>query len=261
MNTLLWLSLWLAGPNLLPNGGCEELTDGWPSGWSRGWCRAGAAELTVSLAERAHSGQRALRVQHRGAQDWSLNPGPRLPAVAGDFFELTAWVLPADSGEIVLCATLWPPTGDSGVQWAAGAVSARGPRTAWVQLRTRLLVPAGLTFVEPRVIGTGPTDVLVDELTCVRLGNVADYQTAFQGAALARLRSRGVQLELTPQTQTWTVTDPRSGRTWTAPGSPGLVPQQLARTAEGVELTTFDPLNESRLALRVSLQDSPPATR
>lgn len=73
-------AVWAAGAeNLVRNGGFELSTDGWRT-WSRE-PKALSAELET---QDVHTGRAALRLDHRGSEDWSLEPALRLTTQPGD---------------------------------------------------------------------------------------------------------------------------------------------------------------------------------
>ncbi len=86
------------GPSLIPNGGMEQIENDWPLHWRKLWLReAGAGSAVVDTATR-HSGSHAIRVEHRGKEDWSLEPeGERLGVAFGDVYVLSAWVKTQDA--------------------------------------------------------------------------------------------------------------------------------------------------------------------
>ena len=120
---------------LVTNGGFESGLGGWRPLWCR---HSGAGSL--SLDEQVfHSGTNAARIEHSGAEDWSLEPELRVPARAGDIFEWQAWVRLQGEGSATLCVSTWDARGQN-VSWSDGERTVHAGQS-WQQLRSRFMVP------------------------------------------------------------------------------------------------------------------------
>jgi len=210
------------------NRGFEEGTNGWRI-WSR---QAGAATLSID-AEVRQSGKQSGRVEHTGTEDWSLEPQERLAAKAGDIFELAAHVRPEGEGTVTLCASTWDAAGQV-VDWSYGdrtAVSGVG----WQYLRSRLLVPEGVTQLQPRLIGYGRITAWVDDFTFRKLDGPA-FQRSPNLASTLTISNEFLTITLQTSNATFAVTDKRTARTWPQRSVGGSILLQNA-TAKGSELS------------------------
>ncbi len=77
----------IAGETQFRNGGFESGLSGW-----RLWSRTPGALTSALENKNVHLGQAALRLEHHGEQDWSLEPSLRLEVRPGDLVELNCWV-------------------------------------------------------------------------------------------------------------------------------------------------------------------------
>lgn len=225
---LLLLVLGAAPPvERFPNGGVEELVDGWPAGWSRGWCRDGADKIEVAVAEPGAEGQRCLRLRHSGERDWSLGRADMLEVRPGDILDLSVRLKIEDAGKVVLGAAVYPASypesGEVGVEWLAGGREVSGPRAEWLEVTTRFIVAPGMNRCTPRLIGQGPVSAWIDSFSVVHSGNVDDLRGRYRGPARLRLATRALELGSDPALQALTVTDRRTGRRWVGRPVAGLL--------------------------------------
>ena len=243
----------LAAPaNLAPNGGLEQLTDGWFSDWSRGWARAGAEAFAADVStDRPHSGERCLHFRHTGGQDWSINPGTPLTVKPGDILDLSVWIRMPGEGRVILCAWVHPPgTREQGVEWAAGAVVAPGPVPEWRQLKATVVVADGMATAQPRLIGDGPVEAFADDFVVTSRGNLSELRAAYRGPARAVLASRRLSVAVTAADGGLTVTVARTGRKWQAAGAGSVVPRSAERVGAGIALRVERVADGRELTLR-----------
>ncbi|HNQ89184.1 MAG TPA: glycoside hydrolase [Verrucomicrobiota bacterium] len=208
----LLLALWLSempgltAGNLVANGDFEEGASGW-----RTWAREPTAISTSLDPNQAHAGKSAIRIQHRGEQDWSLEPDLTMAVRAGDLIELECWVKIQGAGRATLCASIWDAAGKA-VSWTAGERTAEdGP--AWQPLRTRVVVPRGIVRLQPRMIGHGPATVWVDDYSVVPAGNVLESRPPDLPPTLT-LRNGTLEVRLDTRDATFSVLDTRTARRW-----------------------------------------------
>jgi hypothetical protein len=154
--------------NLVTNGGFESGLAGWRPLWTR---EAGAGSLALDTIT-VHSGKLSARVEHRGQQDWSLEPALRVPVQPGDVFELEAWLkLASQVGSVTLCVATFAAQGDA-LDWSYGARSLEST-SDWQRVRTRFIVPPGVTEIQPRLIGSGPLTVWLDDFSLENTSHVS----------------------------------------------------------------------------------------
>ncbi len=197
----------IAADNAVTNGGFETGMSGW-----RLWSRTPGAITSVLDAEAAHSGKVGLRLEHRGADDWSLEPALRMSVQPGELIELECWVKLQGSGSATLCASTWDIQGKV-VAWSYGERTAN-EGSAWQHLRTRVVVPVNVTQVQPRLIGYGPATVWVDDYAVVRSGNLTRRRPADLPATLV-LRNTAIEVIFNTTDATMSVRDLKAGRRWT----------------------------------------------
>jgi hypothetical protein len=193
--------------NLVTNGGFELGLTGWRPFWSRD-AGVGAASLD---RERVRSGAAAARVEHRGTNDWSFEPELRIPVQPGDVFQLEAWLRVQGSGSVTLCASTWDAHGQN-VSWTHGERTVRAAAD-WVAVRSRFVVPIGVTQVEPRLIGHGPASIWVDDYSLQKLKSV-DPASRQQVPGYLTLSNAALVLRVNTTNGTFSVVDQRTSRCW-----------------------------------------------
>jgi hypothetical protein len=184
----------------------EDGSNGWRI-WSR---QPDAATLNLDSTTR-QSGAYAGRVEHTETEDWSLEPQERLTAQPGEVFELAAHVRAKGEGTITLCASTWDAAGNA-VDWSYGDRTATSG-AGWQHLRTRLLVPEGVTQLQPRLIGVGKLTAWVDDFTFRKLDGPGFQRNPNLASALT-ISNEFLTLTLHTSNATFSVTDKRIGRTW-----------------------------------------------
>ncbi len=93
------------------------------------------------------------RVDHSGGRDWALGPRLRLTVHPGERLRLTAWAWVEGKGDCTLQAVAYNAAGKV-VNWGLGSASPR-LRGGWELLDSEILVPPGVTRIEPRWSGLG----------------------------------------------------------------------------------------------------------
>ncbi len=245
-----------AADNLVPNGGFEAVSGGKPAEWNGLWCRDGndAGHLTVET-DGAAEGRNAARITHTGQRDWSLQPTARLPVKPGDMFLLEGRLKAVGSGTATLCAILYD--GKKAVEWAAAARTVSG-RSDWAHVRSRLIVPAGVTDIVPRLIGHGPATVHLDAFSVVSEGNIKDRRPAGLPRAL-KIGNAAISVALDTRDGSFSVKDRRTGSTWNqlTAGAAGLLLDAKAVGRE-LEATWLHPVTGIEFALRLAVESDAP---
>ena len=205
------------------------------TGWSDLWMRdpdAGRAAADDGVA-----GGRApvVRVEHRGERDWSLNRRDRMTVQPGDIYELTARALVKGDGDAVLCVAAYEDR-DKVFDWTYAPRTARASAD-WQVLRSRFIVPQGITAILPRFVGHGAATVWIDSFSIARTGSIK----AAAAAADLALTNKSVTLTLHTADATISVLDRRTGRTWAQkPRKAGPVITS-AKGGERIDLGWLDP--------------------
>ncbi len=197
----------IAGESQFRNGGFESGLSGW-----RLWSRTPDALRSAIESKSVHSGQAALRLEHHGEQDWSLEPSPRLEVQPGDLVELNCWVKVTGGGTATLCASTWDAEGKVEA-WSAGERTvAEG--ADWQDLQTRVVASANVRQMQPRLIGYGPATVWVDDYAVARRGNVHALRSRDVPSTLM-LSNAALEVRFNSSDATCAVRDRRTSRAWT----------------------------------------------
>lgn len=195
------------GASLITNGGFETGLAGWRPFWSR---QANAGKVTLET-EASHSGNASIRIEHRGTNDWSFEPGLRVSTHAGEVFELQVWLKLEGPGYVTLCASTWNAQ-DQVVNWSHGG-RAMHASSGWRLLRSRFVAPAGVTRIQPRLIGDGPAVVWADDYSFVRLPE-ADATKRTQLPVELVVSNQALAVTFNTTNATLSILDQRSGQGW-----------------------------------------------
>jgi hypothetical protein len=193
--------------NLLPIGDFEAGAEKGTSLWSR---ESDAIRLSLDK-ERKFSGQQAVRLEHRGQQDWSFQLRPPLPVEVGEIYELTGTFWVEGTGEASLCVILRDARGEV-LRWTHGEVSCRETGT-WKTLTSRFLIAPGVATITPRVIGRGPATVWVDAVALRRVGK-QEVPAPESFPEQLRLEAAQLTIELSPRNLAFRIADQKSGAVW-----------------------------------------------
>jgi hypothetical protein len=195
-----------AAENLVRNGGFESDLASW-----RIWARDPNALISSVDEQNVHAGRKALRLEHKGDQDWSLEPDLRLATNPGDLVKLECWVRARGPGSVTLCASTWDRQGKI-VNWSAGeCTTAEVPE--WHHLVTRVVAAGNVEQIQPRLIGYGAVEVWVDDYAVARGANVASVRpTNLQPALVLSNSTLAVAFDTT--NATLSVRDLRVDRRW-----------------------------------------------
>jgi hypothetical protein len=191
----------------ITNGGFESGLGGWRQLWTRD-AQAGTAALDTQTF---HDGRTALRIEHRGGKDWSVEPAVRVPVEPGDLFELEAWLrVESRGGSATLCVSTHDAAGQA-QDWAYGARTV-SESSGWQRLRTRFVVPPGVATLQPRLIGDGPASVWLDDYSFEKKSNVNALRPPGLPPVLS-LSNAALVVSLETRHAALTVLDRRTGRT------------------------------------------------
>jgi hypothetical protein len=238
--------------NFITNNSFESGLASWRALWTREK-DAGTAAVDRRVF---HSGQAAVRVEHRGQQDWSLEPNVRVNVAPGDLFEYSAWVKRPGEGNVVLCVSTWDEVGRA-VDWSYGERSP-GPQADWQWVRTRLAVPAGVVQIQPRLIGFGPVTFWVDDVALEKKGSVNTARLKALPAALA-LSNAMLVVTLNTADGTLAVEDRRTRRIWRqTPVAPDVVLQDAEIRGDSMICKLFHGTSGLEMAATVQLDDRAP---
>jgi hypothetical protein len=241
----------VAAENVVPNSGFETGTNNW-----RMWGRTAGA-LSANLDQNTvHSGHSALRLEHRGGQDWSLEPSLRLETRAGDLFQLECWVKVNGPGSVTLCASTWDQKGRV-VAWSAGERTG-SDAPEWQHLVARVIASEDLVQIQPRLIGSGPAEVWVDDYSVSRSLNLISLRPSDLAPVLL-ISNAVLSVAFNTSNATFLVEDLRSGNTWRQKVASNriVVKGATIRTGE-IDSTLFDVVSGLELSLSAKLDPSLP---
>lgn len=238
---------------LLTNNGFESGLAGWRPLWTR---EPGTGSLTLDPVTR-HDGKQAARIDHTGAKDWSFEPALRVPGAEGDIYVWEAWLkLESQGGSVTLCVSTHDAQGQAR-DWSYGERTLR-ETTDWQHVRTRFLIPKGVTEFHPRLIGYGPARVWVDEVTLEPAGSISALRGAQVPAQLA-LTNAALEVTLDTGNATLSVRDRRTGvRTTQQPISSEVVLTGASATRERLALELWHVASGLKIAGSIHLESDVP---
>jgi len=150
----------------IPNAGFEEAAeDGTPRDWTW-WSRDGEGRAVVTQVS-AHGGRSSVRITYPGKRDWACTSGVRLAVRAGQSVGLHVWARAADAqkaraGRPFHLAAVGYSAGKR-VSWNTG-IALVVPGAKWTEGKGWFEVPEDVDEIQVRLVGSGPVDVLVDDV-------------------------------------------------------------------------------------------------
>jgi len=223
--------------NLVANGCFEEIEQGQVPGWAQLWTRKpNSGEATLDK-EIFHSGNYAVRIEHRGAEDWSFSSEKRLDVKPGDLFTLQAWVKIKGTGNTTLGVITYDKKGEA-LEWTFGGRTAAGP-CDWHLLHSRFVIPRNVAAIGPRLIGYQPATVWLDDFSLAKEANVMEMRPKDMPEALS-ISNAAISLALHTEDATLSVTDKRTGQSWRQQSLAEGVILRSAKVAGGIEMTLLD---------------------
>ena len=193
-----------AGEELIQNGDFEQGRAGWGTFWSR--TGDGQTEITSTTV---HGGQQAAHIQYPGTRDWSFPQATPQQVQPGDIFELSGWLQTKGEGQVTLSVILYDADKKS-LSWSFGgrSVSQVGQ---WRQVHSRFTIPRNATTMMPRLMGYGPAEVWLDDVSLVKTGTLDELKSQNLPEQLT-LSNRSLDVTFHPRQATFTVKDRRTGQ-------------------------------------------------
>lgn len=206
------LGVWLAAVAFAAHaadfdGGFEVGLAGWKPLWTR---VAGAGRCELDRVQ-VHGGRQAVRIEHAGERDWSFEPDQRLAVAEGDYFELEAWVHLEGQGTVTLCAATLDANGRT-LSWSFGERTVAA-QAQWRRVIARFVVPGGVTQIQPRLIGSGPATIYIDDVAIRRQGNLSALRRPDLPSRLL-LTNQTLTVAFNTRDGTFSVTDQRTSQDW-----------------------------------------------
>ena len=218
------------------------------------WTRTPGGKLSLDREQR-HGGTQAVRIEHPRRQDWSLAQQRSLEVKPGQIYELSGWVRVQGRGNTTLCVTL-RDAGGKVIDWVFAGQTA-GATEGWRLLRSRFVVPADTKTMQPRLIGTGPATVWLDDAGLMLQGSV-DQMRCKDLPTTLRAESQFLDVVLRTADGTLGVTDRRSGRHWTQWPRNAIVVLDAKAVESGFHLTLLDPATVLRLEATIHVEPQRP---
>jgi hypothetical protein len=242
-------ALGAASDNLITNGGFESGLSGWRPAWSR---QPGAIKVSID-SRAAHGGTASAKIEHQGTNDWSFETQVRIPVQPGDIVEMQAWLRFQGPGSVTLCASTWDAQGKA-VDWSYGERTVRAVGD-WSRLYTRFLIPPGVSQVQPRLIGTEPATLWVDDFTASRRASAVGVGASSLPATMG-LTNGVLEVRFDPTNATLLVLDRRTGRQWRQNAlRPNVIVTGGKATGRALELDLLEA--QSGLDLKARLEIDP----
>lgn len=239
-----------AEDTLIVNGDFERGREGWSEFWSR--MPAGSVALDTA---RKHGGRQAIRVEHTGTQDWSFSQSQRLNVQPEQIYELSGWLWLEGEGTASLSVILYNAQSKA-IDWSYGGQTVRAAE-GWQPVRSRFLIPAGAAAIVPRLMGSGPAKVWLDDAELKLAGSMREMRRT---DLPARLTVSNPLLEVALQTNDGTleVTDRRTKQTWRQRGDSPIIVLDAKPTERGFHLELLEPSAMLKLTCAVELDAQQP---
>ncbi len=249
--SLIALLIQTISAGIIPNGGFEDGLSEWGELWTR---EANTGKLALDDNIR-HSGNNSARVEHTGQGDWSFDPDVNISVQPGDIFQLSAWLKLEGSGNVTICIVTYDAAGKV-LKWTFAGRSRR--EGDWGQLKSRFVVPDGISEIRPRLIGNGLAKVWVDDFNLQKEGNVAEIQRENLPEKLS-VENDVLNVTLNTSDGTLSVLDRRKNRLWTQkPVSRDVVVLNAEKTRNGLSIKLMHALSGHDVTVKLRLEDESP---
>jgi hypothetical protein len=166
----LSISSLVSAQNMITNPGFESGTTGWGGWWSRD-SKGNATAVTTSF----HSGVKALQVNYTGALDWSYPVNKQFTVKTGDLYEISAWVNASSSFDNAQLSVELIDSTNTVINWMYGTCAFAGTNGQYKQFTSSFTIPAKIKKVVLRLMGYGPCNFFVDDVSMILLGKQKLY--------------------------------------------------------------------------------------
>ncbi len=200
---------------LIVNGGFEDGLIGWSKFWSRE--PGGQATLETAIVQ---SGNRAVRIEHTAARDWSYMQEQRLDVKPGDLFELSASLRLEGQGSVTLGVILYDAEGNT-MSWSLGGRT-MDQSNSWRKLTSRFIIPPGGAAILPRLYGNEPATVWMDDFVLLKTGTLRELRKPNLPKSLS-LEAAWGSVEFDTNDGGLKITDNRTGRMYSSIGAANFV--------------------------------------
>ena len=160
---LFVLSAFAADESRINNSGFEQVENGKPAQW--GFFAREREKADYAVVEDAATGRYAARIVNNGERDWALYNDRQTAVRPGQFFEISCR-MKALNGEKNGALKMVGLAGKKLVNWELGS-SAVVKDGEWREYKGIVQIPEGVDTVYLRFVGTGKTELLVDDVAIV----------------------------------------------------------------------------------------------
>lgn len=218
-----------------------------PPSWSRD-----QEGFNVSVETFAATGKDSIHVVNHNEHDWAIRLPERIAVVPGEIFELTFTGQNLENAcqpSVVLYNQ-----DNEAVSWVYGQIDVR--QTSEMQtFRSKFVIPKQVAHIEPRIVGSGESNLYVDTFKIERAGKLE--LSNLTGTLPAENEFLHVKFYM--DSASFDVYDVRSQRSWkqiVSPNAPFVLnAEQIER---GFLFTLFDPQNFLEYTAQIQLAPDAP---
>ncbi len=231
------LATLMAATACLAGGSTQRVRTDALTGWRPLWTRqAKTGTATVDETVR-HGDVPSVRVEHTGPKDWSLVRRQEIAVEPGDILEISAWMKVQGQGAAHIGAATYDSKGKVH-EWMLGQRSQRGTHD-WRHLQSRMVVPAGISKIQPRVTGDGPAIVWIEGFSCRKTTTLAALRNKDLPETIT-IRNPALAVTFNTRDATVAVTDLRCKQTWTQKAiSHDVVVRDAKADKTGMRMTLY----------------------
>ncbi len=224
--------------------------------WAGFWTRVRQAGRLSLVKGVGRNRSNCVRIEHSGQQDWSFSPKLSLEVKPGDIISVSAWLKTSGRGHVDLGAIAYEAD-DKVRDWVIGRRGLTG-EVAGREVRAIIVVPEGVVRLVPRLIGSGPGTVWIDEFNVGYCGNVAELFARHANKKLS-VSNGTIEVSLDLLDGTLAVQDRRCGRGWVQEpiGQQGLV-LEAASAGNVINWAWFVPALDLTVTVRAELAGNGP---
>ena len=214
--------------------------------WARDPQQAKRTNELAPIAGRAS----VVSIDHKAPRDWSLQPDLLLQVKTGDILELSAELRVTGAGDAGPSFVLRDVKGQV-LQWVAGFKPVSNS-SDWKTVRARIVVPADVTQVQPRIVGNGAAAIQVGKVELTRKRNL--MANAANVPVELKCQNESMAISFDTKAQTFALLDRRTGRTWRSrPPQTTLFVTAGTAAADRIEATLLDGENDRSVTMSVGL--------
>ncbi len=238
----LFLTLWTA----------FLVADDWKMENGKLWSRdAKAAVLSKEDATNV------LKVVHTGEQDWAISEGKPFPVKPGDAFELNIDAVLQGTGNAGISVVTRDKDGQA-VAWSYAnkgfkRTEPSGDTSSLATQTSRFGVPRGIVSIEPRIVGSGPSTVRAANFSMRKLPGMNF------GPPGAPFVKENKFLKVVFVDNSFSVTDKRTGRTWSGTADYGMGLRDATPRNRGFSIHQLETLRSYTVFVTIE-PDSPEFT-